>query len=235
MFLSEFDQPLPQVVLEVWVQEMTSNALKDLGIEWRGVPSVSGGDAPVFLELEWTPWDLILALRVLEEKGEAKLLANPKISTLSGQPARIFVGDRVPVVLKNEDGSSFVSFLESGINLRVTPRISDDEYVTILVQPEVSTFVWRTETDYPQIRTREAETTVRVKDGQPFVLGGLLQDEEHELVSGIPFLSQLPVLGKLFQWRDTKQSQTEMTIIVIPRIIDEGQDVVDQSFFTAAQ
>ena len=103
------------------------------------------------------------------------------------------------------------------------------------MQPEVSTFVWRTETDYPQIRTREAETTVRVKDGQPFVLGGLLQDEEHELVSGIPFLSQLPVLGKLFQWRDTKQSQTEMTIIVIPRIIDEGQDVVDQSFFTAAQ
>ena len=235
LFLSEFDQPLPQVVLEVWVQEMTSNALKDLGIEWRGVPSVSGGDAPVFLELEWTPWDLILALRVLEEKGEAKLLANPKISTLSGQPARIFVGDRVPGVLKNDDGSSFVSFLESGINLRVTPRISDDEYVTILVQPEVSTFVWRTETDYPQIRTREAETTVRVKDGQPFVLGGLLQDEEHELVSGIPFLSQLPVLGKLFQWRDTKQSQTEMTIIVIPRIIDEGQDVVDQSFFTAAQ
>ena len=235
LFMVDFDQPLPQVVLEVWVQEMSSDALRDLGVEWRGVPSFSGGDAPVFFELAWEPWELILALRVLEEQGEAKLLANPRISTLSGQEARIFVGDRVPVILTNEDGSSNVNFIESGINLKVTPRISDDEYITILVQPEVSTFIWRADTEYPQIRTREAETTVRVKDGQPFVLGGLLQEQETELISRIPFLSQLPILGQLFQWRETQRSQTEMTIFLIPRIIDGDQGVVDHGFFTLAQ
>ena len=179
-FLSDIDQPIPQVVLEVWVQEMTADALRNLGIDWKGIPSFEESTAPVFLELEWKPWDLVLALRLLEEKGDAKLLANPKITTLSGQTATIFVGDRVPVVLTDEEGRTTMEFLESGINLQVTPRISEDEYITILVEPEVSTFIWRADTQYPQIRTREAQTTVRVKDGQPFVLGGLLQEQDNE-------------------------------------------------------
>jgi len=199
------------------------------------VPSFAGGNAPVFLELEWKPWDLILALKILEEQGDATILANPKITTISGQEASIFVGDRVPVVLDSPDGTRTMEFLESGINLRVTPRISDDDYVTILVQPEVSTFIWRTDTAYPQIRTREAETTVRVKSGQPFVLGGLIQEQENELLKQIPFLSQLPVLGKLFQWKETSRTQTEMTIFVIPRIVNEDEGVVYPDFFTKAQ
>lgn len=235
LFLVDYDQSAPQVVLEVWVQEISSDALQELGVEWRGVPSFQGGDAPVFFELQWEPWELVLALRVLEEQGDAKLLANPQITTLSGQAASIFVGDRVPVVLDGPDGARTMEFLESGINLKVTPRISDDDYVTILVQPEVSTFIWRTDTAFPQIRTREAETTVRVKNGQPFVLGGLLQEQENELIKRIPFLSQLPVLGKLFQWKESSRTQTEMTIFIIPRIVDEGEGVVHQDFFTQAQ
>jgi len=235
LFLVDYDQSAPQVVLEVWVQEISSDALQELGVEWRGLPSFMGGDAPVFFELQWEPWELILALRIMEEQGDAKLLANPQITTLSGQEASIFVGDRVPVVLDSPDGTRTMEFLESGINLKVTPRISDDEYVTILVQPEVSTFIWRTDTAFPQIRTREAETTVRVKNGQPFVLGGLLQDQENELIKRIPFLSQLPLLGQLFQWKESTKTQTEMTIFVIPRIVEEGEGVVHQDFFTQAQ
>lgn len=232
LFLLDFDQPLPQVVLEVWVQEISSEALRDLGIEWKGTPSLAGGTAPVFLELKWEPWELILALKTLEEQGDAKLLANPKIATLSGQEASIFVGDRVPIVLKDDEGNKSIEYLESGINLKVTPRISDDDYITILVQPEVSTFVWRADTEYPQIRTREAETNVRVKDGQPIVLGGLIQEQENETISRIPFISQLPVLGKLFQWKETKRLQTEMTIFLIPKIVQGGEDFLEQSFFT---
>ncbi|NMB21563.1 MAG: type II secretion system protein GspD [Firmicutes bacterium] len=235
LFMIDFDTPLPQVVLEVWVQEMSTEALKNLGVEWKGLPSFSGGDAPVFFELQWEPWELILALRALEDAGDAKLLASPKIATLSGQEARIFVGDRVPIVLDDKEGERSIHFLESGINLRVTPRISDDGYVTILVRPEVSTFIWRTDTDFPQIRTREAETTVRVKDGQPIVLGGLLQEQESENISRIPFLSQLPLLGSLFQWKENKNYRTETTIFLIPRIVDGDHGVVDQGFFTAAQ
>ena len=235
LFLVDFDQPAPQVLLEVWVQEMSTDAMQKLGIDWQGTPSFSGGDAPVFMELEWEPWDLVLALRALEDQNDAKLLANPKIATLSGQAASIFVGDRVPVVLTDEEGRSSVEFLEAGINLKVTPRISDDQYITIIVKPEVSTFIWKTDTDYPQIRTREAETTVRVLDGTPIVIGGLLQEQETELITRIPFLSQLPLLGKLFQWKDLKKSQTEMTIFLIPRIVEGDQGLVNQGFFTQAQ
>jgi type IV pilus assembly protein PilQ len=145
------------------------------------------------------------------------------------------VGDRVPVLIDDKEGNRTIEFLESGINLKVTPRISDDDYVTILVQPEVSTFVWRSDTQYPQIRTREVETTVRVKDGTPIVLGGLLQEQETELISRIPFLSQLPLLGSLFQWKQTQSDQTEMTIFLIPRIVRGETGVVDQDFFTIAQ
>lgn len=235
LFMADFDTPLPQVVLEVWVQEMSSDALKKLGVEWKGLPSFSGGTAPVFFELQWEPWELILALKLLQEENQAKLLANPSIATLSGQEARIFVGDRVPVTIDDSEGKRTIEFLEAGINLKVTPRISDDDYITILVQPEVSTFVWRTGTDYPQIRTREVETTVRVRDGQPIILGGLLQEQESENLSKIPFLSELPLLGSLFKWKNTQREQTEMTIFLIPRIVKGDQGVADHSFFTQTQ
>lgn len=234
-FLADIDQPIPQVVLEVWVQEMTADALRNLGIDWKGIPSFEESTAPVFLELEWKPWDLVLALRLLEEKGDAKLLANPKITTVSGKKASIFVGDRVPVVLTDDEGRNTMEFLESGINLQVTPRISEDQYITILVEPQVSTFIWRADTDYPQIRTREAQTTVRVKDGQPLVLGGLLQEQDNEAIKGIPFLSQLPILGQLFQWKETKHTQTEMTIFLIPRIVTDEEEVAYSDFFTPTQ
>lgn len=234
-FLADFDKPIPQVVLEVWVQETTADALRNMGIDFKGVPNFQESNAPVFLELEWQAWELIMALRLLEEKGDSKLLANPKITTLSGQPASIFVGDRVPIVLTDEEGRSTLEFLESGINLQVTPRISEDDYITIVVEPEVSTFIWRADTVYPQIRTREAQTTVRVKSGQPFVMGGLLQEQENEAIKRIPFLGELPILGKLFQWKETKNGSTEMTIFVIPRIVRDGEVVEGQDFFAQAQ
>lgn len=236
LFMIDFDKPEPQVVLEVWVQEISTDALRNLGVDWESPVSFSGGiTPPVFFELEWEPWELVLALRALETGGDAKLLANPQIATVSGQEASIFVGDRVPVVLDGPDGSRTMEFLESGINLKVTPRISDDGYITILVQPEVSTFIWRQNTDYPQIRTREAETTVRVKDGQPFVLGGLIQEQENESIKQIPFLAQLPLLGELFKWKESTKTQTEMTIFLIPRIVKDGESVVHQDFFSQAQ
>ncbi|MDI9412013.1 MAG: hypothetical protein QM401_00335 [Bacillota bacterium] len=222
-FLVDFDQPLPQVVMELWVQETSKSATRELGVEWSGLITTDGGAAPTFLELDWDPRDLITALKAMENRGESKLLANPKITTLSGMTGQIFVGDKVPIVLRNEDGSHSVDYLEAGIDLKVTPRISDDGYITILIQPMISTFSDDRGTGYPSIRTREAETTVRVKDGQPFVLGGLIQDQEDMSIGGLPIISKLPVLGQLFQWKKTTKDQTEMTIFVIPHIVQSGQ------------
>ncbi len=235
-FLKEFDQPIAQVVLEVWVQEMTADALRSLGIDWESPVSFSGGTTPPrFYELAYEPWNLFLALRALEDQGKAKLLANPKISTLSGKEASIFVGDRVPIVLRNEEGvATGIEYLEAGINLEVLPRVSDDGNITIQVRPEVSSFIWQAGSQYPQIRTREAHTMVRVKSGQPVVIGGLLQEEDMELLVQIPILSQLPILGELFKWRETQTQQTEMTIFLIPRLVGTEEDE-EEAFFTSAQ
>lgn len=236
LVVQDLDEPLPQVLLEVWVQEMSADALKNIGIDWKGLPSLAGDrDTPKVIELTWDAWELVFALRALQDEGKAKLLANPKIATLSGKEASIFVGDRVPITLTGQEGETSLEFLESGINLKVTPRISDDEYITIRIRPEVSTFIWRSETQHPQIRTREAETEVRVKNGQPIIIGGLLQEQEQELITKLPVISELPILGRLFRWQETKTLQTEMTIFLIPRIVTDDSEAMNQSFFTPAQ
>lgn len=239
-FILEYDQPLPQVLLEVWIHEIADDAAEVLGIDWSGtLPSLrANSDNPDTLfhaELNWQPWEILFALHALEEQGKARILASPKIAAISGQEATFFVGDRIPIVLTDDEGRQQMEFLESGITLTVLPRISNDDFITIDVRPEVSLFVHSDTTEYPQIRTREAETSVRVKDGQPVLIGGLIQEQEGETINKVPFLGNLPVLGKLFQKSSTTKEKTEMNIILIPRIVDGSEGLVTGSFFPAAQ
>lgn len=239
-FILEYDQPLPQVLLEVWIHEIADDAAEVLGIDWSGtLPSLrANSDNPDTLfhaELNWQPWEILFALHALEEQGKARILASPKIAAISGQEATFFVGDRIPIVLTDDEGRQQMEFLESGITLTVLPRISNDDFITIDVRPEVSLFVHSDKTEYPQIRTREAETSVRVKDGQPVLIGGLIQEQEGETINKVPFLGNLPVLGKLFQKSSTTKEKTEMNIILIPRIVDGSEGLVTGSFFPAAQ
>lgn len=239
-FILEYDQPLPQVLLEVWIHEIADDAAEVLGIDWSGtLPSLrANSDNPDTLfhaELNWQPWEILFALHALEEQGKARILASPKIAAISGQEATFFVGDRIPIVLTDDEGRQQMEFLESGITLTVLPRISNDDFITIDVRPEVSLFVHSNTTEYPQIRTREAETSVRVKDGQPVLIGGLIQEQEGETINKVPFLGNLPVLGKLFQKSSTTKEKTEMNIILIPRIVDGSEGLVTGSFFPAAQ
>lgn len=239
-FILEYDQSLPQVLLEVWIHEIADDAAEVLGIDWSGtLPSLrANSDNPDTLfhaELNWQPWEILFALHALEEQGKARILASPKIAAISGQEATFFVGDRIPIVLTDDEGRQQMEFLESGITLTVLPRISNDDFITIDVRPEVSLFVHSDTTEYPQIRTREAETSVRVKDGQPVLIGGLIQEQEGETINKVPFLGNLPVLGKLFQKSSTTKEKTEMNIILIPRIVDGSEGLVTGSFFPAAQ
>jgi type II secretory pathway component GspD/PulD (secretin) len=239
-FILEYDQPLPQVLLEVWIHEIADDAAEVLGIDWSGtLPSLrANSDNPDTLfhaELNWQPWEILFALHALEEQGKARILASPKIAAISGQEATFFVGDRIPIVLTDDEGRQQMEFLESGITLTVLPRISNDDFITIDVRPEVSLFVHSDTTEYPQIRTREAETSVRVRDGQPVLIGGLIQEQEGETINKVPFLGNLPVLGKLFQKSSTTKEKTEMNIILIPRIVDGSEGLVTGSFFPAAQ
>lgn len=237
-FVDAYDQPLPQVFMEVWIQEMSSDVLQTLGVEWANrydglvrVNKEEGGLAVFELDLE--PWEINFVLRALEEEGKVRVLASPKLATLSGQEATMFVGDRVPIVLVDDEGRERLEFLESGISLRVLPQVGEDGYITISVRPEASTFAYTTGSTYPTIRTREAETTIRVKDGQPVLIGGLLQEQENESASKLPILGQLPILGSLFSSTTTDNSETDMNIFLIPRIVTGAEGLISQSMFTS--
>lgn len=235
-FIAAYDQPLPQILLEVWIHEISDDVSQAFGLDWDGnLPGFQVGaadpDSLFQVELDWEPWQVLFALEALEQQGKAKILARPKIATLSGQEAMFFVGDRIPIVLADEEGNQNIDFLESGINLSVLPRISEDGLITIEVRPEVSLFKFVEGTEYPQIRTREARTTVRVKAGQPVLIGGLIQEQEHEEVNKVPFVGDLPIIGRLFRKAGTITEKTEMSIILIPRIIDGSEGLVAGPFF----
>ncbi len=233
-FIIEYDQPPPQVFLEVWIQEMGHDAMQSLGLEWSAKPKEGQNTTNLSVfELNLEPWEISFVLKALEDQGKVRVLASPKLATLSGKEATMFVGERVPVVLVDDEGREQLQFLESGVNLKVLPRVADDGFITINVRPEASTFAFVAGSDYPQIRTREAETTIRVKDGQPVLIGGLLQEQETEIVNKVPILGELPLIGGLFTNKTTKTEQTEMNIFLIPRIVDGSEGLISSSLLAA--
>lgn len=222
--LSQLDQPRAQVLVEARIQEVTREDLAKLGLSWT-LPRIDTdeGGKPLALSIDWP--SLEVALDALLTHGNSRLLAHPKIAAVDGEQARIFIGDRVPVVLKDEDEGvvrETIEYFQSGVLLEITPRISSEGTITLQVDTQISSITGSTAQGFPQTRTREAQTQVRVKDGQPLMIGGLIKDEETLEGSGVPVLSQLPLIGELFRTRTNKVQQTEMLIFLVPHIVTDG-------------
>ncbi len=175
-----------------------------------------------------------MTLDALITDGKAKLLANSKITTMNNQPAEIFIGQTVPVVITSlssagVQGGAFQTVqlekVEVGVKLNIVPRISDDGFITTQVSPEVSTIIAFVgpDNDLPETSTRRATSVVRVQDGQKFYLGGLLQEESKETVKKVPLLGDIPLLGYLFRHYRIETSQTDLVIEITPTLIkDQG-------------
>src|SRR5262245_11471481 len=162
--------------------------------------------------------------------GSARVLANPKLTTLNGKEASILIGSRIPYEVQ---GTTFagnaaaptttVEKEEVGIKLRITPLINADGYITTTIAPEVSTVVaFRgANNDLPVVATREASTTVRLKDGSSVIIGGLLSEDKTETVTKVPILGQIPGVGLLFQHHDSQSNKRDLVIEVTPHILPE--------------
>ena len=169
---------------------------------------------------------------LLIQTGKARLLANPKIATLNGREASILIGERIPFTVT---GTVFaggaaaetrqVEKEEVGIKLRITPLINADGYITTQITPEVSSVTgYRgVNNDLPVVATRQATTTVRLKDGNSVIIGGLLSEEKTTNVSKVPLLGDIPLLGYLFQHRVVSTSKRDLVIEVTPHIMPEQQ------------
>lgn len=174
------------------------------------------------------------AVEALLTNGHGKLLANSKIVTLDGEAAEIFAGQTVPVVITSLQGQSGGGALQTvqlekidvGVRLNITPRVGEDGLITTLVKPEVSSIVGFVgpDNDLPQTATRRASSLVRVRDGEKIYMGGLLSEESHKTVKGVPILSKIPLLGALFRHTRDDVQRTDLVIEITPHIVgDSGQ------------
>ncbi|MBI1797088.1 MAG: hypothetical protein HY076_03110 [Candidatus Eisenbacteria bacterium] len=171
-----------------------------------------------------------VVLDLLIHQGNARVLANPKIATLNGREAAMLVGTRIPFVVTGTvfagNGAAPVQTIqreEVGIKLRITPTINSDGYITTVINPEVSSVAGFTGPDnsLPIVSTRQATTTVRLKDGNSVIIGGLLSEEKTTNITKVPLLGDIPGIGLLFQHRVTSTSKKDLVIEVTPHIMAE--------------
>ncbi len=161
-------------------------------------------------------------INALITDGKAKMLSKPNITALQGKEAVITIGGEIPVpktVATNTSATSSVEYKKVGIILRCTPRVNEDGYITSRVHTEVSSPIYVDEMRAYRIQNRSAETTVRLKDGETMVIGGLIGAEESRRLSKVPFLGDLPVLGVFFRNLRKEKADSEIMIFLTARVL----------------
>ncbi len=239
-FLKEIDVAPDQVLIEVTIAEVTLNDTLRFGVEWffknAGNQNFSLGRAltpaalvPGFNFTYMIP-DVEVALNALGTVTDVKVISAPKILTLDNKAASLQVGDQVPIITQSAVGVrdandptivNSVQFRDTGIVLRVTPRIGKSGTVFVDVNQEVSSAIPTTSSgiDSPTIQTRKLSSTVAVQDGDSIALGGLIRQSDTHGDSGVPVLKEIPVLGHLFSSTSKTGERTELLIFLRPRII----------------
>ena len=225
--LAELDKPPRQVMFEAQVIEVSLIDIQDIGIDWgpsTNLPKqIANGDffrTQIGKSEYGVNFKAIINHLLQNKKG--RLLANPRIAALDGCTAQIMIGDKLAVSsTQNVNGTPItnVTYVDVGIKLEVTPTVNDDDTITTHIRPEVSNKTDMT-AGAPNIRTRQAETTLRVKKGETIVLGGLLQRQETSDEFKVPFLGDFPVIGRFFRTTTTEKSVTELVIMITPKMID---------------
>ena len=164
------------------------------------------------------------AIHALITDGRAKMLARPNITTVQGHEALINIGAEVPVprvATSNNVTTTGIDYREAGIILRYTPRVTEDGSIVARVHTEVSTPVFVEDLKAYRFQKRSADTTVRLKDGETMVIGGLIDSDESRSLSKIPFLGDLPVLGAFFRSVRTSKTETELMIFLTAHVIED--------------
>ena len=180
------------------------------------------------------PQDFMLQLNAMENAELAKVLARPRLTTLNGQPATINIGnsDYFQVSTTNSNGivSSDYRAFNSGITLTITPYLTKSGFITAEIKPEVRTPLSAATGDAnkpPSTSTRSLSTNVRLLDGQTLVLGGLIQTVDLKAQEGLPILSAIPLIGKLFSYHTQNKQTTELAIYITPHVMAANDTSVD--------
>lgn len=159
-------------------------------------------------------------LSAIETSNKTNVVAAPKITTLNNKEASILIGAKygyVTSIIGQTSTTQVVNFLEVGTSLTLTPNVTKNGYIRMKVAPKVSDGI--VINNLPQENTTETKNEVMVKDGQTFVIGGLVKQKDTSFDYGIPFLMDIPILGSLFRKTVTSTAKTELLVFVTPHII----------------
>jgi type II secretion system protein D len=255
--VSNLDRPAPQVLIKVVFLEVTYTKGLDLGVEGSfqknmgnnttgsvsqafsalpgltGIPGTQGG----LYSLAGSDYNVMI--HAMAQAGKLEVLSRPSILARNNQQATITVGQSVPLIT----GTTYtqygqpinsISYTSVGIILQVTPFITSDGLVEMVVSPQISNLSDQTvnistgtnAVGAPVINTRSADTVVVTPDGETVVIGGLMQKLKTETVSKIPFLGDLPILGPAFRRKVSSDAKTELLIFLTPRIVKYPRELV---------
>jgi type IV pilus secretin PilQ/predicted competence protein len=247
--VSELDDPTGQILIEAKIVEFADEAASELGINWDFATFTSGEDGKGaasygtafnppshegFLELTFGKFasfvkiqDLTAKLSAMQKDGRAEVLAKPSILTVDNKEARIEATQHMAlgrkVTYREGGGETTVEpiFGDVGVTLKVTPHLNNDQFVTMTVEPTVSSAQRSSffPDDALDTKMRTARTTVMVKDGETFIIGGLLRKDVVETAFKVPILGDIPLLGQLFRKSVKSDTRTEVMVFLTPRIL----------------
>jgi pilus assembly protein CpaC len=229
-----------QVMLQVRFAEMSRTIRQELGLNMNGL-NRNGGDvvslntggnvtlpvtanppgAALGIGLSGGGLQFNILLEALETEGLVRTLAEPNLTALSGQTADFLAGGQFPVPVRDANGEVSVQFQPFGIELEFTPTVVDDDIINLVMATNVSsvdTTIPGTGA-VPGLRTREASTTVELRDGESFAIAGLLQDDFRDQIGQVPWLGDIPILGALFRSTSYQREQSELVVIVTAHLV----------------
>jgi len=253
--IESLDQPKPQVLIKVVFMEVTHRDNSDIGIEGMFDHTFNGGSDSGAASTMFGPAgqligsagtgglytlttsDFTATLRAIKEAGETEILSRPSILTRNNQEAVILIGQEVPFVTNSRTDTlgniiNTVQYDDVGIILRVTPFISEDGLVEMIVAPEISSVGEQTvpisgSADAPVINKRSAETVVVTAHGQTVVIGGLMENNKVETTRKVPILGDIPLLGLPFRRRIKEDVKTELLIFVTPYVVQTPRAIAE--------
>jgi general secretion pathway protein D len=236
----------PEVMLEIEILEMTSSKLQDLGILYPGMATLSptsltasaGGSSALSLydlfhqnSQSITVSPLSVTLNAMKVAGLTNTLSSPRIRTRNKEKAKILIGSRLPIITNSVTPTSAgppvvtgtVQYLDVGLTLEVQPTVHGNGDVGVKISLEVSNLIKQVTTSSGtiayEIGTRNANTVLRLKDGETQILAGLVQDSDVHGTNSIPGFGDIPVLGKLFGTNHTDREKDEIVLSITPHIL----------------
>ena len=239
-----------QISLRVRIAEMSRSVSRELGINWQSLqglgkyaaiglatsnPVTASVATPSLLAGVYADrnFGLSAVIDALAQDNLVHLLAEPNLTTMSGEPASFLVGGEFPIPISQENNSISVVFKQYGVNLSFVPTILADDRISIHVRPEVSQLTnqgavqlgtLNSSISIPGLTVRRADTTVQVGSGDSFAIAGLLQETVTHGTSAVPWLGEIPILGALFRSDSFQRNESELVIIVTPYIVRPVSD-----------